>query len=88
MKKEDIKFILTSHACPEQYEAYDKNGKEIAYLRLRSGVFRVDCPFGGETVYIKFFDDEWKGIFYDEEEREFYLNIAKEKICEYYNKGE
>lgn len=88
MKKEDIKFVLTCGACPEQYDAYDKNGKYIAYLRLRYGVFRVDCPFGGETVYKKIFDDGWKGIFDNEEEREFYLDIAKEKICEYYNKGE
>lgn len=87
MKKEDIKFVLTCPACPEQYDAYDKDGNEIAYLRLRGGVFRVDCPFGGETVYKKFFDDKWMGMFFSDERKE-YLDIAKEKICEYYNKGE
>lgn len=43
---------LTSIACPEQYDVFNKNNERVGYLRLRNGWFRADCPdCGGDTVY-------------------------------------
>lgn len=47
-----FKLVLTSSACPEQYDVFDAAGKKVGYLRLRHGRFRVDVPdCGGETIY-------------------------------------
>ena len=41
----------TCFACPEQYDAFDGRGRKVGYLRLRHGIFRVDCPTSdGKTV--------------------------------------
>ena len=46
------KLRLTSYACPEQYDVFDKDGALAGYLRLRHGYFCADYPdCGGETVY-------------------------------------
>ena len=38
--------------CPEQYDVYAEGVEQVAYLRLRHGYFRAECPsVGGETVY-------------------------------------
>ena len=72
----DYNLVLTCGACPEQYDVFDSEGKQVGYLRLRHGGFRADYPdCGGETVYSYRFDDGWKGIFADEE-REFFLTEA------------
>jgi hypothetical protein len=69
----EIELILTCGACPEQYDA-KIDGRQVGYLRLRYGFFRVDCPdCGGETVY------EAKPIgdgSFEPNEREFYLSAA------------
>lgn len=75
--KEEIKLVETCGACPEQYDAFI-GSKQVGYLRLRNGYFRVDFPdCGGETIYEA--DPKGDGIF-DSEEREFYLNEAKNAI--------
>jgi len=77
MKKEDIKLVRTCVACPEQYDAF-MNGQQVGYLRLRHGCFRVECPnYGGETIYEA--EPKGDGIFEDYE-RDFYLEKAKEAI--------
>lgn len=81
---DEIRLERTCYACPEQYDAYDKYGNEIAYLRLRWGYFRVECPFGGEIVYSA--ETEGDGMFEDGE-RDYYLDKAKEAIADYYNKN-
>ena len=69
-------LIMTCGACPEQYDVFDSEGKQVGYLRLRYGNFRADYPeHSGETVYKHSFDDGWKGIF-DDGEREFFLTEA------------
>lgn len=68
---------LTCGACPEQYDVF-KNGKQVAYYRLRHGQFRVDFPdCGGETIY----DAEpiGDGIFEDNE-RLKYLTAAMREL--------
>lgn len=79
----DLRFDLTSCVCPEQYDVF-LNDKIVGYIRLRNGRLRVDCPdCGGETIYIKDFEDSWKGMFDNNEERMYYLNIAEKKILEW-----
>lgn len=71
-----ITFVRTCYACPEQYDAFDGNGKQIGYLRLRHSQFTVECPdVGGELVYIENVGDDDTGIFSDEE-RATYLKKA------------
>jgi hypothetical protein len=46
------RLILTSVACPEQYDVFNSQNEQVGYLRLRGGAFRADCPTcGGATVY-------------------------------------
>jgi len=72
-----IKLVKTCEACPEQYEAF-YNGKKVGYLRLRHGEFRVDYPdCGGKIIYEA--RPNGDGSFEDDE-REFYLEQAKEAI--------
>ena len=73
-----IKLVQTCGACPEQYDAFIGD-KQVGYLRLRHGWFRVDfLSCGGDVV----FECKTKGdgSFYDEEERETMLREAKRAI--------
>jgi hypothetical protein len=46
-----IQLVLTSSACPEQYDAM-LDGRKVGYLRLRHGYFVVECPdCCGEIVF-------------------------------------
>ena len=57
----DYVLKMTCGACPEQYDVFDSEGKQVGYLRLRHGGFRADYPnCGGDTVYRCSFDDGWK----------------------------
>ena len=78
----DYNLVLTCPCCPEQYDVFDAEGKQSGYIRLRGGNFRVYYPnTGGELVfYHRFEDDEWKGMFYNDEEREQYLTEAVKAI--------
>lgn len=68
-----IKLVLTCSACPEQYDAL-LEGRQVGYLRLRHGWFRVDYPdVGGETIYEA--HPEGGGAFSDSE-RKYYLDAA------------
>lgn len=61
-----LKLVCTCGACPEQYDVFDAQGKQVGYLRLRHGHFRADYPdCGGETVYES--DTKGDGVFDDEE---------------------
>lgn len=72
-KRHNLEINLTCGACPEQYEVF-KDGKQIAYYRLRHGEFRVDHPeCGGETIYES--EPQGDGVF-EGDERLKYLLIA------------
>lgn len=78
-----ITLVETCYACPEQYDAFF-NGKQVGYLRLRHGQFTVDYQVcGGDTIYDA--SPHGDGRF-DDDERDYYLDIAKEAICQRYNK--
>lgn len=79
-----IVLVETCGACPEQYDAFreDNPDEVIAYLRLRHGTFRVECPdVGGKEVYRA--NPEGDGIF-EYEERDKYLKEAVREIMNYY----
>lgn len=78
----DISLVQTCGACPEQYDAF-AGDKQVGYLRLRHGHFRVDYPeCGGKTIYEA--NPQGDGIF-ESDERAYYLNAAKEAILREYN---
>jgi hypothetical protein len=69
-----ITLKLGCGACPEQYDAVDKDGNQVGYLRLRHGRFTVECPdIGGERVLSASTDGD--GMF-EEHERRSYLELA------------
>ena len=73
-------FECTCGSCPEQYDVF-LNDKQVAYVRLRFGILRVDYSYcGGETIYRKEFDDNYKGCFDNEDERQFYFQEIKKAI--------
>jgi len=85
MKITDITLVMTCCACPEQYDAVDKDKRVIGYLRLRNGYFSVRCPDPSGTVVFESRVDG-DGLF-DPDEREQYLRLAKTAITRYYNMG-
>jgi len=69
-----MKLVQTSPACPEQYDAFDEDGNQVGYLRLRHGRFRVDFPeHSKETIYEA--HPKGDGVFEDKE-RDFFLQEA------------
>lgn len=72
-----IKLVMTCEACPEQYDAFLK-GKQVGYLRLRHGIFRVEYPdVGGEIIYEAL--PKGDGAFFDDEKQQ-YLDRAVKAI--------
>ena len=84
MEKNKLVFKCTCRACPEQYDVF-YNDKQVAYVRLRHGYLYCDVPdYNGDTIYEA--NPQGEGCFWDNEEREYYLNIIKDKIVEYYTR--
>ena len=89
-----ITLEQTCECCPEQYWAY-KDSCIIGYIRLRWGHLTCDyLPKGKLTnndirVCDKTFneraDDNFKGSFDTEKEREYWLNKCKEALLNKYN---
>ena len=77
-------FEKTCDACPEQYDVRN-HSRMVAYIRLRWGKFSVTCPdVNGETIYSHVFDNDYKGAFDSEEEREKFLGLAVNAIKRFY----
>ena len=73
---------MTCWACPEQYDVL-KDGKNIAYLRLRHGWFYASVPnCSGNRIYEA--SPIGDGIFEDNE-RVRYLTEAIKAIEKYYD---
>lgn len=80
------KLVMTCGACPEQYDVFDENGKQVAYFRLRHGVFRAECPdVFGERVYRS--NPKGDGIFM-QDERMSELTAAIEKVDEWVKRNQ
>jgi hypothetical protein len=81
----DVELRQTCAAYPEQYDAY-VDGERVAYLRLRGGAFRVQCPhiedmengfLLSETVYQSACGG---GEFSSDDQRRQELDAAKQAI--------
>lgn len=69
-----IRLEQITSACPEQYDAFDADGRQVGYLRLRHGHFRVHLGGnGGPLVYEAHPCGD--GIF-DPDERDGFLSAA------------
>lgn len=75
-------LVCTCIACPEQYEGTLDTGEEV-YIRMRWGTARIEV--NSEPVYYKYYDDNFKGCFVDNELEDFlkeagfiYKNINNE----------
>ena len=78
--KNGFEIKLTCFACPEQYDVF-KDGKQVAYYRLRHGGFTVESPdCGGYMIYEA--EPDGDGIF-EEYERLVYLEKAMQKLILY-----
>lgn len=83
---EGLRLERTCYACPEQYDVFNKDNEQVAYMRLRHGRFTVECRDCGEDyVYIAY--PEGDGLFIDDHERAFHLANAIKAIKEYYESG-
>ena len=70
----------TSAGCPEQYNVFNYKGEKVAYLRLRHGCFRADCPNESgemETIWWTY-DCRGDGSFYSDERLYFLKKAVKE----------
>ena len=67
-------LVCTGSACPEQYDVFH-DGKQIGYLRLRSGHFYAEHPVcGGKQVYHANVTGD--GDFTDAQEQNGHLRFA------------
>jgi hypothetical protein len=77
-----LKLVKTCERCPEQYDVL-LNGEKVAYIRLRFG--NLIAEIGGKEVYYHKFDNEFKGEFETDTERQKYLSeileVLNEQIC-------
>jgi hypothetical protein len=75
--KNGLELKMTCGACPEQYDVF-KDGKQVAYYRLRHGEFTVDYPnVSGEEIMSEYPNGD--GIF-DNDERLVYLTKAMRQV--------
>lgn len=77
---------MTRSSCPEQYDVFDKDGRYLGYLHLKSGSFTVRCIRPGERfeeLVSEYTPMGWYD-FIDNQERSQYLSIARRDIAEFY----
>ena len=72
---QNLKFVQTCSACPEQYDVFDNKGNQVGYVRLRWGALTCEYPdCGGDLVYEASVGDGWAGCFNNESQRTKMLN--------------
>lgn len=85
MKIGNYNFLMTSFACPEQYDVVDDSGEMRGYVRLRGGWLYCSCPdVGGDIVYEAYPDGD--GLFASDEERDIHLRNIAECVKTYWEK--
>jgi hypothetical protein len=68
----NLRFVMTCTACPEQYDVFDSSGKQVGYVRLRHGKLRCDYPVCGDEVIYEA-EPKGNGGFDSDDERIFHL---------------
>lgn len=86
MNIKGLYFDCTCGACPEQYDVYDSEGKQVGYVRLRWGWLRCEYPeVFGEVIYTASIGGAFTGCFESDEQRMEHLNNIADKILEKIN---
>ena len=76
-------FKQTCSACPEQYDVFDEEGKQVAYVRLRWGGLSACCPdVGGTYIYSAGIGNDC-GCFRTDDERMKHLRKIAERIDQF-----
>lgn len=84
-----LEFDCTGGMCPEQYDVYDADGRQVGYVRLRFGYLRCDYPEClGEVIYGAEIGGDYTGSFESDEQRMEHLNKIADKILEKLNNKE
>jgi len=79
-----LTFDKSGDACPEQYDVFDEDGNNVAYVRLRHGTLTVsEAPLHNE-FYRHSFDEGWKGAFDNDAEAQVFLGIIERQIRQHY----
>lgn len=90
IKPAEIRLEMTCSMCPEQYNAFSKDGQYLGYLHLRDHYFTVNCLRPGDEFEeaIQSYDTAGRFEFDSEQERSAYLSIARRDIAEFFRKLE
>lgn len=79
-------FMQTCMVCPEQYDVFDEDGNQVAYVRLRHGYLSATCPdVEGVPVWFADLGDE-AGCFRSDKERAYYLDRIAREIRYHYER--
>ena len=82
-----LRFKKTCSGCPEQYDVFDSNDEQVAYIRLRWGCLTAECPdVGGNLVYEADVGDGFTGSFRSENERRMHIYRIAAAITEWITK--
>ena len=76
-------FKQTCSACPEQYDVFDEDGNQVAYVRLRWGCLSARSPdVGGADIYYDYVGDASSstGCFESDEQRRTYLTRVVHRL--------
>lgn len=84
MKIMEYDLKITCEACPEQYDVF-RNGKQVAYFRLRHGYFYVSVPNCSDNIIYEA-NPVGDGIF-EYNERGKFLNEAILAVDRWYNQS-
>lgn len=85
----DLDFVQTCAACPEQYDVFNGEGKQVGYVRLRWGNLTCEYPdCGGELIYENNVGDGWSGCFEDDSQRSVMLDDIANAILRRMDKAE
>ena len=88
MKAKDVLLTQISTEHPEQYDARDKDGNKLGYIRIRWGFCNVWCP--DETSNKNVYSSELKsgfGAFGSNTERKKHLTWARVAIAKWWNEN-
>lgn len=78
-----LEFDCTGEMCPEQYDVYNANGRQVGYVRLRWGYLRCYYPEClGEVIYGTEIGGEYTGCFENDEQRMEHLYKIADRILE------
>lgn len=79
----NLYFVMTCGACPEQYDVYSDESmtEQVGYIRLRHGNLFAESPDCLTNVVFHHCFDDLRGSFYsDDVERMFWLKKCAENI--------